>query len=680
MKHELILLAGTKETEKALKNQLQSVFRDLISIKSFACDDGISTFFTKKLIVYSSSLIEDEVHDYIDHSSCTIIKARRTVNYEYIDRIFELPYGKKILYVNDFLKTAREAVSTLKRLGIDHVDYIPYSPGEEIAYDVDTAISPGETALIPDSIPLKIDIGVRLIDLNTITSIIHHFKLSEQVTFDITDRYTKKIIELSQRLGTINRKANTLNKFLNKVVDGVNDGILAFQAQGGEITIFNEVLEQMLGMSASSAKGKKLTRVFKNIELTHFLTSMEDEDQKYFTLRQKNVMVYRFRMKSEGVIVATFKDLEETIEMEKVRRLELQRSGHIAKYTFGSILGSSTEISETIAIARKLARSELPILIIGETGTGKELFSSAMHNESSRCTSPYLAVNCSALSEDLLESELFGYVEGAFTGALKGGKKGLFEQADGGTLFLDEIGDISMKLQTRLLRALEEMEVRRIGGNKNIPVDVRIIAATNKNLAKLIAEGTFREDLYHRLKILSLTLPSLRERSEDIPELIQYFLHSEQSRITQVDHELLTVLSQARWTGNVRELKNTLLYMITISEEERLTIDLLPKNDHNFSKNDHTKKNNAFSLTKTEEYRNILTVLTGWYKEGKRASREKLSSDLHGTSTPLTIQQIRTRLSELQKLGYVVVNRGRKGTEITKAGLKWVKNKEECFE
>lgn len=676
MKHELILLAGTKETERALKEQLQSVFGDLINITSYACDEGIATYFTNKLIVYSSALIAPEVKEYIDFDSCTIIKARRTVNYEYIDRIFELPPGKKILYVNDFIETAKEAVSTLKRLGIDHVDYIPYSPTRDYPGQIDIAISPGETASIPPSIPTKIDIGVRLIDLNTIMKIIYHFQLSEQLTFDITDRYTRKIIELSQKLGAINRKAKTLNKFLNKVVDGVNDGILAFQ-EDGEITVFNEVLERMVGITAAHAKGKKLNRVFKNIELNHFLTSQQDEDQQYFTLRQQNVMVYRFRLKTEGVIVATFKDMEETIEMEKVRRRELQRMGYIAKYTFDSILGKSALINETKMIARKLAQSELPVLIYGETGTGKELFSSAIHNDSSRKNSPYLAVNCSALPEDLLESELFGYEDGAFTGAKKGGKKGLFEQADGGTLFLDEIGDISLKLQARLLRVLQEMEIRRIGGNKNIPVDVRIIAATNRDLQTLIIEGSFREDLYHRLKVLSMKLPSLRDRSEDIPFLIDNFLRMEHSKITTIDMKVLDALKKAPWSGNIRELKNTLLYMITVAEQNRLTIHQLPKNDNNFIEKEHTK--GTFSLpsitmSKTGEYVNILTALVEFFEEGKRASRQKIYSSLQRSSTPLSVQQIRTRLNELQDLGCVLIQRGRIGTEITHEGLTWLNN------
>ncbi|MCA1061896.1 sigma 54-interacting transcriptional regulator [Rossellomorea aquimaris] len=676
MKRELILLAGTKETERALKEQLQSVFGELININSYACDEGIPTYFTGELIVYSSELIAPEVKEYIDFDSCTIIKARRTVNYEYIDRIFELPPGKKILYANDFIETAREAVSTLKRLGIDHVEYIPYAPPGDYPGQINIAISPGETASIPASIPEKIDIGVRLIDLNTIMKIIYHFQLSEQLTFDITDRYTRKIIELSQKLGAINRRAKTLNKFLNKVVDGVNDGILAFQ-EDGEITVFNEVLERMVGITAAHAKGKKLNRVFKNIELNHFLTSSQDEDQQYFTLRQQNVMVYRFRLKAEGVIVATFKDLEESIEMEKVRKRELQRRGYIAKYTFDSILGKSDIIHETKMIAKKLAQSELPVLIYGETGTGKELFSSAMHNHSSRKNSPYLAVNCSALPEDLLESELFGYEDGAFTGAKKGGKKGLFEQADGGTLFLDEIGDISLKLQARLLRVLQEMEVRRIGGNKNIPVDVRIIAATNKDLQPLIKEGTFREDLFHRLKVLSLLLPSLRDRSEDIPLLIENFLRMEQRNLTTIDGAVLDALRKAPWSGNIRELKNTLLYMITVADQNRLTIHQLPKNDHNLKAREHTKDTfsiPAISLSKTEEYVNILTALMQFLEKGKRSSRQKIYSALEKSSTPLSIQQIRTRLNELKDLGYVHIQRGRTGTEISPEGVTWLNN------
>lgn len=673
---KLIVIAGTKETKKAMMNQLVSIFGSLIQFEGYAIDEGIPVRFQKELILYSSSLIKDEVQDYIDFSTCTIIIATRTVNYEFIDRIFELSPGQKVLYVNDFMRTADEAIATLKDLGINHVEYIPYSSeSQNIPPGIKIAISPGETHLIPEEVPKKIDIGVRLIDLNTIMKIVGHYRLSDDLSIDITNRYTKKIIDLSQKLSHVHMKAKTLNKFLNRVVDGVNDGILAFQ-ENGEITVFNEGLEKMLGISASYAKGKKLSQVFKNIELARFLYSEEDEAQVFLTLRQRDVMVFRFRMNEEAVIVATFKDLDETLEMEKVRKQELQKKGYIAKYSFSSIIGTSSVMTETKTIAAKLAKSELPILINGETGTGKELFSSAIHNESSRKHEPFLAINFGALPDDLLESELFGYEEGAFTGAVKGGKKGVFEQADGGTLFLDEIGDINLKLQARLLRVLEEMEVRRIGGNRNISVNVRIISATNKNLAELVAAGTFREDLYHRLRVLNLSLPSLRDRKEDIKLMAEIFIIQESGNKNEISAELQRVLENAEWKGNIRELKNTILYMLTVTDGGSLTINDLPKTE-SFPERNATPSNEAikFPPLKKREYNALLLAMKELLDENQNASREKLKERLAHSTTPLSLQQIRTRIKELEVMECIKIYRGRKGTEITEKGLSFINSR-----
>ncbi|RIW29263.1 PAS domain-containing protein [Bacillus salacetis] len=669
---KLIVVAGTKETEIALTNQLISIFGKLIKFEGYAIDEGLPDLFENELILYSSSLIEDEVEKHIDFSTCKIIVATRTVNYEFIDRIFALAPGQKVLYVNDFMRTAEEAIATLKGLGITHIDYVPFSSeSREIPQGIDIAISPGEGHLIPSSINTRIDIGVRLIDLNTIMKIISHFQLSDNLSIDITNRYTKKIIDLSQKLSQVHMKAKTLNRFLNRVVDGVNDGILAFQ-EDGEITVFNEVLEKMLGISPSFAIGKKLSQVFRNHELTNFLYSKETEAQVFLTLRQRDVMIFRFRMNDEAVTVATFKDMDETIEMEKLRKQELQKRGYIAKYTFSNILGSSPAIYETKTIAAKLAKSGLPVLIHGETGTGKELFSSAIHNESNRKDEPFLAINCGALPEDLLESELFGYEEGAFTGAVKGGKKGVFEQADGGTLFLDEIGDISLKLQARLLRVLEEMEIRRIGGTKNISVDVRIISATNKPLSDLVAAGTFREDLYHRLKVLTINLPSLQERKEDIPLLAESFILQETGAGKALDSELIHTLNNADWKGNIRELKNTILYMIAVSESGILTVHDLPRSS-SFNQQERSLKVPAgISPIRKKEYIALLLEMRKLLSSNQNASREKLREQLADTPTPLSLQQIRTRMKELEDLEWIKIHKGRKGTELTEKGMNMI--------
>lgn len=209
-----------------------------------------------------------------------------------------------------------------------------------------------------------------------------------------------------------------------------------------------------------------------------------------------------------------------------------------AKYHFSDILGHSPAVQKAIRLAQYYSGTDETILIFGESGTGKELFAQSIHNASRRRQSPFVAVNCAAIPDTLIESELFGYEEGAFTGARKGGKQGLFQTADNGTIFLDEIGDIPLSLQSRLLRVLEEREVMPVGSTSVIPIDVRVICATNRNLNEMVRQGTFREDLYYRLKILPLVIPPLRERVEDIPEL----LHSmaEGARLpAQLEHRLL---------------------------------------------------------------------------------------------------------------------------------------------
>lgn len=312
-------------------------------------------------------------------------------------------------------------------------------------------------------------------------------------------------------------------------------------------------------------------------------------------------------------------------------------------------------------------------MIQGETGTGKELFASAIHNESSRRKNPFVAINCGALPEELLESELFGYEEGSFTGAKKGGKKGIFEQANGGTLFLDEIGDISLKLQTRLLRVLQEMEVRRIGGKKNISVDVRIITATNKNLPELVERGLFREDLYHRIKVLSLELPSLRERTVDIPLLAESFILHEAGYKKSFHPDVLEQLLNAEWKGNVRELKNTILYMLALSEASELKVEDMPKMDG--SSSSPVQKGVScipFTPKKRKEYVELLKAMKKLHERNENASRLKLVDMLKETATPLTAQQIRTRMEDLQQVGFVRIYRGRKGSELTDAGMQWL--------
>lgn len=259
-------------------------------------------------------------------------------------------------------------------------------------------------------------------------------------------------------------------------------------------------------------------------------------------------------------IVITLTDITQIQKLESQIRRSLSEKGLRSRYHFEDIIHKSKIIDDTIETARRYARSEANIIIVGETGTGKELFAQSIHNASARKNGPFVAINCAALPENLLESELFGYVEGAFTGTVKGGKIGLFEQAHGGTLFLDEIGEISMSTQAKLLRVLQEREVRRIGDNKVISVNVRVISATNKNLSHMADEGLFRRDLMYRLDVLRLFLPPLRQRDSDVELLFLHFLKEQSGAngrpMPDVDMSALSVLRDYDFKGNIRELRN----------------------------------------------------------------------------------------------------------------------------
>lgn len=249
-------------------------------------------------------------------------------------------------------------------------------------------------------------------------------------------------------------------------------------------------------------------------------------------------------------------------ENRRIREITRRIVGTQARYTFETIQGTSRAIQDALHLGRIASRSDSTTLILGESGTGKELFAQAIHNGSERCNGPFVAVNCGAIPRDLVQSELFGHIEGAFTGSARGGSAGKFELADGGTIFLDEIGDMAFDAQVSLLRVLQEGEVTRVGAKHSRPVDVRIIAATHRNLSQAVAEGAFREDLYYRLNVLNITVPPLRMRRDDIPLLARYFLQrcarSLRKPLQGFAPDALALLSAHGWPGNVRELENAI--------------------------------------------------------------------------------------------------------------------------
>lgn len=283
---------------------------------------------------------------------------------------------------------------------------------------------------------------------------------------------------------------------------------------------------------------------------------------------------------NDKIIPLVSKAIDKSLLQHKILRLEkkLQR-----QFSFESIIGESIPIKEAINMARRVSATDTTVLLLGETGTGKEVFAHAIHQESRRKSRTFVALNCSSFSKEILESELFGYKSGAFTGASRD-KKGLWEEAEGGTLFLDEIGEMSLDLQAKLLRVLENGEFIKLGDTKTLKSDVRVIAATNRDLMQEIEKGTFRSDLYYRLSVFVIKLPALRERPEDISMLAEHYLrefsHKTNRQVREMDKEFLNKLRRHPWKGNVRELKNTIERAVILSDQDILTADLLPMEFH----------------------------------------------------------------------------------------------------
>lgn len=395
------------------------------------------------------------------------------------------------------------------------------------------------------------------------------------------------------------------------IMDFVHDGIIAVDDKG-KLTIFNSMAQKIFGIKEQDALGRHAEELIKNSKLEEVLKKGKVELGEIQEVGKSKIATNRVPIVVDNEIkgvVATFQDITELQNLEKKVRLNLSKKGFVAKYHFDDILHKSNKTKLCIEKGKKYSKFDSPVLVTGPSGVGKELFAQSIHNYSNRRKGPFVAINCAALPPSLIESELFGYAEGAFTGALKGGKSGIFELAHGGTIFLDEIGELPIEIQGRLLRVLQEREVMRIGDNKVIPVDVRIISATNKNLNKMVGEGKFREDLYFRINILILNIPPLNKRKEDIEQLSSFFIKKYCSKYSKylngISEKALNYLLNYNYNGNVRELQGIIQRGVILSERNKLELEdvtlgeenLINKVENNkFEENDLDKEEAVFKV------------------------------------------------------------------------------------
>ncbi|MCI8342800.1 MAG: sigma 54-interacting transcriptional regulator [Firmicutes bacterium] len=397
-------------------------------------------------------------------------------------------------------------------------------------------------------------------------------------------RAANEIIRVSEREQKKNRE-NLLRMEQYKVVfNFTNDAILAID-ENGIIIAANDMVYKFLKWDKNDRlEGKRIDSVVKGTKMIKAMDKEGGDVGDVFQLPYCTVLTHRIPIEIDGKkkgVVSTFQDLATLQEHEKNARVNFykDKKGFSAKYSFADIKGSSKKIEEVKNIAKSYAPSSAAVLILGETGTGKELFAQSIHNAGSRNGGPFMAVNCAAIPKNLLEAELFGYEEGSFTGASKGGKMGVFEMAHKGTIFLDEIGEMPLDMQAQLLRVIQEKEIRRIGSDKVIPIDVRVISATNRNLRSEVEKGSFREDLFYRLNVLEITIPPLRERKEDIFDIAESYLRTFNYKSYKNNQalwrEIIEELEKYELRGNVRELQNMLERLSVMLENKHINTSAL---------------------------------------------------------------------------------------------------------
>ncbi|HHW45213.1 PAS domain-containing protein [Desulfofundulus thermobenzoicus] len=431
------------------------------------------------------------------------------------------------------------------------------------------------------------------------------------------------------------------HRLIETTLDSVNDGIITFDWKG-KVTHANKVACRLLGVKSASLVGAFIDNLLPGKNLLETVRSGRTIQRQEYISSGANPVHCLISVKPIYMGEQVTGAVLSLSDFRDVRSVVYEFAGMKGNTTFDAIIGASEQITELKRQAMQIARSDSTILIQAESGTGKELFARAIHSASPRAKGSFVAINCAAIPETLLESELFGYEEGAFTGAKRGGKPGKFELADGGTLFLDEIGDMPLHLQAKLLRVLQERQVERVGGTRNVSIDVRIIAATHQDLETKVQTGEFRSDLFYRLNVIPLIIPPLRERKSDIMVLSKYFLKKYNQKLRKkiqgFTYEAAEVLQQYHWPGNVRELENAIEYAVNVENGTHISATSLPKRVLGLSSKPLCSSTPLAERVKRYELNQIMDALRRY---GAGVSGKQMAARELGISVPTLYRKIK---------------------------------------
>ncbi len=601
MRKKLVLYTDGPEPKLRYLEELNAFFEGHITIEAYSMQEGRMQHTHADMALITLSSLATIARKYLP-DDVTITQIKRTFKKGCLDPLMSLPENTQVMLVNNASTSASDTISLLYEMGYMHIDFVPVFPGMKNMPPLRTAVTPAQVQFVPDHVEQVIDVGWRVIDISTLMSIITKLQIQSPYFDKKLKKYMQTIIPVSYGFHHLYHNTNQIKNELRVVLDVVDDGVLIL-SNDNTVLHCNSTLKEILCLNEGDTP-QELDAFFNLPEdFLRYILDLNYADNRLIECPhiKKSLIVSKRPIHDDADIFADMyiiRDRSNLQKLEQDMRYEAKRMGHVAKYDFSDIIGTSHTILHCKDTAKKMSRIDAPVLITGESGTGKEMFAQSIHNNSQRKNSPFLGINCATLSTNLLESELFGYEEGAFTGAVKGGKKGLFEMADGGSLFLDEVGELPLNTQVKLLRVLQEKEIMRIGGTRIIPVDVRIIAATNQDLKTRATKKLFRHDLYYRLNVLHLNLPPLRKRIEDLPLLVADIAKKHPVPEKPITPELLQMLLHASWQGNIRELKNCIDHMYYLGGSVLTPQDLPP----DFANNHHLNTPSIHSEDASDAY------------------------------------------------------------------------------
>ena len=658
--------------------QVQELFGDRIAVCSYSVRDGSVEHMPRKYDLYmvTTDAFDSlgDMHRYVPIDG-EMMEIHVTLRWDVVHRLQALPAGKKVLFVNLSDKMCREAVTRLNQLGVNQLDFDLYHPGapEPDMSQYDFVITPQETRYVPAGAREIIDIGQRVCDSSTMIEAALRLGFEELLETPEFEQYQRDVAANTYSFDRVFARGLRLESQFEILMEILDEGIVGVNERG-EVFASNHKLEEITGIPGARALQRPAAEVYPFVPFARCLAERAPQPAQVVSANGVNMNVAVAPVLRGGACIGAFATVQRFSDAENRQnelRSQLLHKGYRAKYTFDDVVGQSPAIRRCITILKKMSLTQLPVLLIGETGTGKELFAHAVHNASPRANGPFVAINCAAMPENLLESELFGYEEGAFTGARKGGKPGLFEFAHKGTLFLDEVEGMSTALQCKLLRVLQEREIMRVGGNRIVSVDVRIVAATNENLDKMVEEGTFRRDLYYRLNTLPVLIPPLREREGDLLLLIDHFRKGIGASFT-LSPELERLLLTHQWRGNIRELRNVVEYF-SYTGSPMVGPEELPPTFHYLpaglpEAGGAGAQPPRLADCPQEDERFVLCRLYQADREGRSLGRDAILAAAKAAGLPCSQQEVRRILSALDQAGLARVSRGRGGTRLTPAG------------